>query len=550
MEEYYSTTNTPAGFAVFTGAFTHSAIADFLLGQQTMNQGFTTVITPSAVSNYGGLFVADTFHYKSRLTLNYGVRWEMPGGFTVKNDSNTVLLPQLANPLVLVNSSQYHSRSDLAAHRDLFSPRVGLVFRADAKTTVRAGYSLTYLSQDVVAASAPNNSPVNAATTYSSFGAFLSNPLGGSTTLAKPVGRAYDGTQYLGNSVSSRIPIESFPYQYQWNANVERTIGVNGALQVGYVGSRGLHMPLCSSSSSNSFLDINQLPDKYLGTPASQLSQSLRPYPQYQNVGAGSAFVGDILYNSLQATFTEHFKGGGTVMANYTFSRMTGNADGSNGALEASPMAVGNVQDFNNLRSEISRMAFDTPQRLVVNYVLGLPFGTGKRFLSGGNALTNAVVGGWSLSGITTFSSGFPMVLYDQNGNTLTNQYGAGTLRPNYTAGCNKTLAGSLVQKAQGALPQLNQNCFTAPADTEFGNEPRVDPSLRSPGIDNWDLSLSKKTTLHDRLNLEFKVESFNLANRVQFQEPDTNITDPTFGVISSQQNQPRLLQLSLRLSF
>jgi hypothetical protein len=550
MEDYYSIAKSPDGFAFFTGAFTHSAIADFLLGLQTMNQGFMTITTPSAVSNYGGLYIADTFQYNSRLTMNYGVRWEMPGGFTVKNDSNTVLLPQLANPLVLVHSQQYHSRSDIDAHRTLFSPRVGLVFRADAKTTLRAGYSLTYIPQDVVEAAEPITSPVNGATTYSSFGASESEPLFGSTTLSQPVGRGYDGTQYLGQSVGSRIPNESYPYQYQWNFNAERTIGVNAVLQVGYVGSRGLHMPLCNSESLNTFLDINQLPDKYLGTPASQLSQSLRPYPQYQNVGASSPFVGDVVYNSLQATFTEHFKSGGTVMANYTFSHMTGNADGSNGFLESNPNAVGYIQDNNNLRGEISRMAFDVPQRLVVNYVLALPFGTGKRFLSGGNAISNAVAGGWSLSGITSFSSGFPLSLYDQNGNTLTNVYGAGMLRPNYTAGCNKTLPGSLVQKAQGALPVFNSSCFTAPADTEFGNEPRVDPSLRSQGTDNWDLSLSKNMTLHERLNLEFKIESFNIANRVQFVEPDVNLTDPTFGVISSQQNEPRLLQFMLRLNF
>jgi hypothetical protein len=96
----------------------------------------------------------------------------------------------------------------------------------------------------------------------------------------------------------------------------------------------------------------------------------------------------------------------------------------------------------------------------------------------------------------------------------------------------------------------LNQACFTQPGDTSFGNEPRVDPSLRAQGQDNWDFALAKKTTIHDQLNLEFRVEAFNIANRVQFGSPNTTSGGALFGVISAQNNNPRVLQFSLRTNF
>jgi len=564
-EQYSAQTSSTTGLHVFAGVFTScfascttpggapatptpigagaTPIADFLLGSITLSYGFTEVTFPDVVSNYGGVFVSDTFQYRPRLNFVYGVRWEMPGGFTEKHNRNTVLLPSLANPLVLVDSQAYGSRSDLKAHRTLFSPRVGMVFRANSTTTLRAGYSLTYLPQDVgLLNGGPSYSPINAATTFVPFGAQLSNPLGGSTTLLEPIGRKYNGTQFLGQSIVSRLPDLSFPYQQDWNATVQRMFGRTAVVQLGYVGSRGEHMPMGGYTQ-----DINQIPDKYVGLPASQLSQSLRPYPDYQIVNANNPYLGDTYYNSLQATFTDHLRVGGTVLVNYTFSRLRGNSEASTGYLES--YNAGGPQDYDNLRGEVSLLSFDTPNRLVVNYAVDLPFGRGKKFLSASNGLENAMVGGWNLSGITTFASGFPMAL-SAGANTLSSVYGAGTIRPNYVAGCAKSIGGSIVQKVQQGLPFLNQNCFTQPGDTSFGNEPRVDSTLRSQGIDNWDLSLGKMMTLHDALNLEFKAEAFNVVNRVQFGEPSTTSGTAIFGVISSQVNQPRVLQMSLRVNF
>lgn len=103
---------------------------------------------------------------------------------------------------------------------------------------------------------------------------------------------------------------------------------------------------------------------------------------------------------------------------------------------------------------------------------------------------------------------------------------------------------------AQQSQSVLNQACFTQPGDTSFGSEPRVDADLRAQGIDNWDFSIAKTTKIRESVNLEFRTELFNIFNRVQFAAPNTASGGALFGVISSQVNQPRLVQFSLRTNF
>ena len=564
QDEHLNQTIDPTGLHIFAGVFTGCStncttptgtpapptpagsgatpIADFMLGQITASEGFTEVFIPTAVSNYGGVFASDVFQLNSRLTLTYGLRWEMPGGFTEKHNRNAVLLPQLANPLVLVSSPAYPSRSDLDAHRALFSPRAGFAFKATPETTLRGGYSLVFLPQDTDFTAAPFGSPINAATTFVAFGAQLSSPLGGSTTLIQPVGRAYNGTQFLGQSIAGRIPDQSFPYMYQWNAVVEQALSRSAVMQLGYVGARGLHLPVGQYG-----LNINQIPDQYVGLPAAQLSQSLRPYPEYQSVGAYSYYGGYNAYDSLQATLSKQFASGGTLLANYTWSKFMGNSEATTGFVES--YTSGAIQDNNNLHGEYSLLSFDTPHRLVVSYVVDLPFGYGQRYLAAAKGVIGYLVSDWSVSGISSFASGFPLAI-SAVANTLSNVYGAGTIRPNYVAGCGKSVGGGIVAHAQAASPLLNQACFTQPGDTSFGNEPRVDSTVRAQGVDNWDFSLAKKTKLTERVNVQFRAELFNTFNRVQFGPPDTSSGTALFGVVSTQVNQPRLFQFSLRTNF
>ena len=204
------------------------------------------------------------------------------------------------------------------------------------------------------------------------------------------------------------------------------------------------------------------------------------------------------------------------------------------------------VQNWYNLRAEKALSSFDSHQRLVVSYVYDLPFGKGRKYLSGVNGFADRFISGWGVNGVSTFQSGFPLGL-----TATPNVTGLNTgLRPNVVGGCNKEVSGSAQSRISG---WFNTSCFTVPASYTFGNESRTDPQLRSPGIANYDMALFKRTAITERFNLEFRAEAFNLFNRVQFGQPNlvaTTAANSTFGVISTQLNQPRLMQLAMRLRF
>ncbi len=531
-----------AGSAAVAPGAGATPIADFVIGTITAAPaGLESLHTPSVINHYGGAFANDIYQITPRLTVTAGLRYEMPGGFIEKHDSNAVLLPQLANPLVLVNTPAYPSRSDLKSHHTLFSPRVGLSFSPYSGTIVRAGYSYAFYPSDTVVIANPEGSTVNQATTFIAAGTKLSNPLAksaaGPTTILLPLGRAYasNPTYYYGQSIQGRNPNRSFPYLQQWNASVQQSFTPSTVFQMAYLGARGAHIPI------NQTFNLNQIPDQYDTAP----SQALRPFPQYQNVTETSPYLGNTYYDSLQTTLTKRFAAGGTILANYSWSKFLSNAESSTAAVESHPLGV--VQDNTNLRAEKSYLSFDVPNRLVVSYILDLPVGKGKKYLSNKGALTENLISGWNATGINSFQSGFPTAI-TATANVLATTYGAGTIRPNVVPNCNKVLSGSITSRVRAGLPVLNAACFKAPAT--FGNEPRTDGQARTQGLDNWDFSIGKATPLTENVNLVFRAEAFNVLNNVQFGDPNLSSASALFGVITTQANSPRLLQFSLRLNY
>jgi hypothetical protein len=205
------------------------------------------------------------------------------------------------------------------------------------------------------------------------------------------------------------------------------------------------------------------------------------------------------------------------------------------------------VQDNTNLKAEKSVSQQDIANNLVINYGLDLPFGHGETYLSHINGFANEVIGGWRVNGITTLHSGIPIALVAA-GNGLS-QFGAGNIRPNYTAGCAKKLSGA-PHSAARANEWFNTACFAQPGNWSFGNEPRVDAALKSEGEDNFDASINKFFEIKENTKLKFSTEIFDLFNHAQFAEPNVGLYSPGFGQVGHQTNLPRTVQFALRLTF
>lgn len=224
------------------------------------------------------------------------------------------------------------------------------------------------------------------------------------------------------------------------------------------------------------------------------------------------------------------------------------NTDTLTGWLEAGGSTEWALQNYYDLKGEESLATFDVPQRLVLSYVLDLPLGKNKKFLnhSGG---ADKVVSGWGVEGTATLQHGFPVFL--NTASNLTGSFGGGS-RPNIdTSACphGAPVSGS----AESRLNMwFNTSCFMQPPAFTFGNVSRTLPNVRTDGLTNIDFALFKNTAFgpEDRMGLQFRAEVFNLFNTPQFGYPGNSLGTPQFGVVSSQVNNPRLIQFGLKFLF
>ncbi|MBV8728838.1 MAG: hypothetical protein JO336_03420 [Acidobacteriia bacterium] len=393
--------------------------------------------------------------------------------------------------------------------------------------------------------------------------ATLSNPFPNGI-LAPPGRNANYQSLLLGGSLGGHgdLEHENAGYTYQWNFTVQRQLPGEIALEAGYAGLRGKHLPFSNqfdqlnpeyfslgsalnNQVSNPFYGV--VPVGALAQPTVKAGQLLLPYPEYLSVSDPGNYNGDSTYHSLQVKAEKRFKSAGTMLAAYTFSKVLSDVESLTTWLDTTLGGDAGIQNYYNRRGEKSLSSFDVRQRLVLSYVYPLPIGKGQPLLANVHGLTDKLVSGWGVNGVTTFQRGLPLGLTATPNNLSAFNVG---LRPNVTAGCSPVLGGSAQSRLTG---WFNTSCYSVPAPYTLGDESRTDPLVRGPGINNFDFSLFKRTAFTERFNLEFRAEAFNLFNRVQFSPPntvDTTAANSTFGVISSQLNQPRLLQMALRLGF
>src|SRR6266550_3100853 len=518
--------------------------------------------------------------------------------------------------LFLVKTGVNHSRNNLPLSKKEFSPRLGFAYGLNQKTVIRGGYGVFFIPNYVSFGTNPYIDPVSSATSpffasndggltpSSKLGPDPNDPNASNCTLSAP-GAANFSCATPGPFGPTLVPVagrnpqpnvslygvaqqplsataytlQKYGYVEQWNFGIQRELPAGFFIDLAYAGSHGVHLEQFNTN-------VNQIADSFIAQAAQQAAagstptiaqpaatypfnvnlpgnlqpgkliqgQLDRPYPEYSGLQYNGFGCCGSSYNSLQATITRRFQGGGTLLAAYTNAKLLSNTDTLTSWLEGGTSGgVGSIQDWNNLKNERSISSQDVSQRLVISYVLDLPFGHGKRFLGGASGAAGKVVSGWGVDGVTTFQRGFPVKISYGAGTALSGLgLGIGTLRPDVVAGCDKSVSGSPVSKLGG---WFNTSCFAAPPDWGFGNESRVDSTLRQQGINNFDFAVFKKTTIGERANIEFRTEFFNIFNHPQFGPPNgtcCTANNANFGVVTSTiGNAPaRLIQFGLKFAF
>ena len=558
--------------------------------------------------------------------MNLGVRWEIPGVFSEKDDRIVTFNADVVNPVLagrtnpvtgqpyrgafeLVNSDEQPERG---VRREVFNrvvPRVGFAYQITDSTVVRGGAG-TFITPSTVRFQDGVNGPVIQRTNTivtsvdnnRTFFTDMSNPF--PTGVENFPGRDENFQRVLLGGTARQFyrDEEGYPgYSHQWNVALQHQFRNNLSMELTYTGLDGNHLPnsiavnqlgrehidraagdptICSLTNNqvipqdqpgfvsaqrdtcygaylrqqvaNPFVGV--IREGALSTPTVQRQLLLAPFPHYVSA-SHPGYSGSSRYHALAFRAEKRIGAGGVVSGHYTFSKNMTDVETLTDWLEGGSSAPVAGYQTNNLEDEWALSSFDVRHRVVVDFVADLPFGEGRRFGAGATGIAGKLISGWSLNGVTTIQSGFPLS-FNATPNLIGSGYG---LRPNVDPNCDKSVDGS----APDRLDQwFNTACFSVPnaavstnpqARWQLGNAPRVDPDLRGHYMHNWNFAVTKTTPIQGRVNLTLRAEAFNLFNRTQFGMPNTQVTtaaQSNLGRITTQSNQPRLIQLAFRLTF
>jgi len=520
-------------------------------------------------------FFQDDLKLFSRLTLNLGLRYELPLIGTERYDrvnwvdlgvKSPISVPQFPNlraGLVFANAK---ARAPYDTDSNNFAPRFGFAYQAMSKLVVRGGYGIYYglnraqmsypLALGFTTSTAWTSSLDSDVTQYAS----LSNPFPAGQS--RPQGSSQGLLSYVGlNAFGPIRDWNTVPYYQQWSFSIQRELPANSVAEVAYIGTRGVHLGFGLNVNLNlldrSYLSLgtklnDMVPNPFYGVitdPLSTLSQPtttrmqlLRPYPQFTGFsGYPAPPIADSIYHAAQFKFTKRYSRSLAVSAHYTFSKMIDDNAVSSGNMQWLGGAT-RPQSPDRLWLERSVSIYDVTHRLVTDFAYELPVGRGRALGASWARWADFLLGGWQLNGILTFQSGTPLVPALSSG-VLPDA----TQRPNLLS--DPGLSGPVSERLNR---YVDPNAFSRPAAYTLGTAPRTISSVRAPGLRNADVSLFKNLYFSREKGryVQFRGEAFNVTNTPAFGAPDMTVGSATFGVISTQVNQPRQLQIALKLYF
>jgi len=574
VNTFYTGNNGALGSINFTGIYTSNAPptgsggyggADFYLGLPTNYGRGVSGGEWGQRSSALGAYIQDDWRATNNLTVNLGLRYEIHTPWVEINDhqvnfdllTGQVLAPDCSKvdlgtaPTSCKDSSRGLYKGTYGGRA--FQPRVGLAWTPTmlgGKTVVRGAFSISsYLEGTGTNLRLAQNPPFTAAETFVNY-----SSLGFPTTTTDqglvPVGAPTD--PFAGSLVRVWDPNVQPALTQMWNLTIQQQLGNTGTFQIGYVGQHGTHLMVPMPYLQKQYLGAN-CPTPTTCTPITAPSVFFSGNPTFQSdisQISGTASVGEMKYNALQAVFQKRYSAGLEYQVAYTYSKcMTDNSGyygtwGSSQGVPANPY----YQNLYDPHADYAPCYFDAKHILSSYAVYEIPFGRGKKFGHDVNGVVNAVAGGWSVAPIISVHSGFPLALYNfTNDPSNTNSRGA---RPDCGAGAAHNL-GRTPALAGGQFvgyQWLDPNAYSLPT-VGFGNCPAQGP-VRGPGYGDVDLGLQKNFQFTERAKLQFRADFINAFNRTNL-NTDCCLTavGTGMGIISSSQ-PARNIQFALKLYY
>jgi len=592
------------GDFTFQGTFTGNAFGDFLEGAPTTL--FFAVSSPDVGGTAWqyGVYGQDEYQINSRLTLSYGLRWQILPGFQ-ENGGNLANFDQRNNSIVVPNElSAYLQRQNIQAsnlafqqsfnacnlgHTALpctnyvtasqdhlpqslrniymrnFQPRVSIAWRPfnDTKTVIRAGFGIFTMTNLGPLSFNNSGNPTSALHTYTNSATASGTPLIQFPNTAPPT----TGVQYGGGGLDQGVdPNYRDPQANQWNFTVEHQVGNNDSLRVSYVGMHSYRLSITE--------DLNQIPASttpYQTTVASPYVDPRAPYHNWFTLY--STFnAGEGNYNALEVEESHKMAHGLYFQANYTLAKNLADNQGDNPTAFAGEVNYGvPIANRFDVGSDYGSVEGTRHNRFLLTGLYQLPFGQGRTFLNTGG-WKNAVLGGWELTTVTLLETGPWLTPSISPGGcqvpSLAN--GACPSLPNGQPETNDQSNTDVVNRGAYLRPdQVSTNLYSGQSRAHYFNLAAFSPTpvgtgrfgnagvgiLEGPGTAAVSLGLAKVFPVTERVRMRFESTFTNVLNHTNFAPPATQIDVPaTFGALSAPQTAEnagnRTGQMALRIEF
>jgi hypothetical protein len=552
---------------------TGHAFASFLLGATRNASRAVSPLSSGFRQPAHALYAMDDWKISSKLTVNFGLRWEIIPPFYERTNrlsyiDLSVPNPEAGNrPGALVfgkNPSETYWRE--------FGPRFGFAYHMLPPLVIRGGYAMT------------NTPPIRNSWGYGGF-TYGYNAAVNVRAGSSPTGFVDDPAMYLsqpfasfkgtlpdtnpssGNFDASQTTARDANrpgYTQNWNFSVQYQLPGQTVLETAYVGNKGTRL----WGGEGQFGQMNGLPASllklgdllnehvsdhpqylpYAGFPAEDftVAQALRPYPQYGDIYEAFPYNSNSSYHSLQVTATRHLTTGLGFLAAYTWSKTLTSVDAAGPA-----QYYASFQDYYNRKLERSIASFNYPHNFKLTWVYETPFGQGRRW---DLHAFNYVLGGWQLAAIHNYRSGDPLAVFSSGLNVPVGF--SGSIRPDILSGVPLTL-GPMPSHVDysNPTPYLNPNAFANVPTTpdgvplRVGTAPRYIDGLRGPMVLDETFRLSKKFTFKERLSTGVGMTMTNPFNRTTRYIGDTTVGDSTFGMLYAG-GGGRTIQLDARIEF
>ena len=500
----------------FDGTFTKISMADFLLGQVTSFTTSTQLPGQMRFRNYM-LYAQDDWKVTPKLTVNYGMRYELTSPWYEKhNNQSTLNLAPGAdfNKIVLAGScgDSWSCRGLVDSDKNNFAPRLGFAYQWNRKTVIRSGVGVFYGGQGSLGANSRmiSNFPFYRSATIQSAASKPAFVLAGGV----PDG-ILGSTDKPANNLNWSVWAKDFPEPivYQWNFTIQHELAKNLSLTTAYIGS-----------ASNYIMSNYNWNGSAPGLVATE--QARRRIPQWNAIDYVNPY-GHSNYNGLDVQLDRRWNNGLAATFAYTWSHSLDNVTEQFGA------GGGGLSDFRNFNSARASSNFDLRHRGVGSVVYEIPFFKRNRYF-----------GGWEFSTLVSKQTGHYFAITVPNARQRLGATGVGTWWPDRIG--DPRIDNPTTQR------WFDTTAFVLPRRADgtwyFGNAGRS--ILASDGPFNWDAGLTKNFRITERFALQFRGEVFNLTNTPTLDDPIVNIDSPDFGRVTGTSSTPRQMQFSLRLRF